>query len=353
VTGLKKLFYKITHWEKWDYRVKYYPLAPVWLWYCLRARSFWWFTPSNPTLTFGGFEGESKREMYEQLPEGKYPRTIYIKASWPFEQAENAMQSCGFNYPFAVKPDVGMMGLMFRKISNRETFEMYHRLMFCDYILQEHIDLPVEVSVFYYRYPGEVHGHITGFIKKEGMQVIGDGTSNLWQLISADDRARFKLPEMRAKHEQHLNRIISKGEVYVLSPSLNLSRGGRLVPLTQLKDEQLLKIFDDLSHFTGSFYYGRYDIKCASIEDLKIGVNYSILEFNGAGAEPHHVYGMGNNIFQAQKILLQHWKILYRISQMNYKKGIGYWKHAEGLEFLKKAKRHFKLLRTVDKQMPV
>lgn len=349
----EKFFYKLTHWEKWDYRVKYYPLYLVWLWYSIKARSACWFTPSNPSLTFGGFEGESKREMYEQLPPGSYPASIYIKPSISFEEAEQLMLTNGFGYPFAVKPDVGMMGFMFRKITNPESFRLYHQKMPAEYILQEHIDYPLEVSVFYYRYPDEQQGHITGFIRKEGMQVTGDGKSTLWQLILKDSRARFRLEEMRSKHAMHLNDIIPAGEVFILSFALNLSRGGRLVPLTHEKDDRLLKVFDDLSHYTKYFYYGRYDIKCASVEDLKQGKNFYILEYNGCGAEPHHVYGMGNNIFQAQRILLQHWKILFKISMINHKKGIAYWRYKDGLKFLREAKSHFKLLGKVDREMPV
>ena len=101
------------------------------------------------------------------------------------------------------------------------------------------------------------------------------------------------------------------GEIYILSYALNLSRGGKLVSLAHEKDDRLLKVFDELSHYTKYFYYGRYDIKCSSIEDLKEGKNFSILEYNGSGAEPHHAYGNGNTLWQAHKIFLHHWKILY------------------------------------------
>src|SRR5450432_4209243 len=110
---LKKTLYIFTHWEKWHYHAKYIPLYPAWLWYSLRAGSFWWFTPSNPTLTFGGFEGESKKEMYRQLPPSIYPRSIYISPSLSFAEAEKLFSDNNFNYPVAVKPDIGMMGFMF------------------------------------------------------------------------------------------------------------------------------------------------------------------------------------------------------------------------------------------------
>ncbi len=78
----------------------------------------------------------------------------------------------------------------------------------------------------------------------------------------------------------------------------------------------VLKLFDGLSHYTKTFYQGRYDIKCASIEDLKQRKNFFILEYNGCGAEPYHIYGNGNNILEAYKIVLQYWKVLYEISQI-------------------------------------
>ena len=112
---------------------KYIPIMPVWGWYCLRARSLWFFTSSNPTISFGGFEGETKREMYEQLPPGSYPKSIYITPAFSFEETERLMQESGFEYPFAVKPDAGMMGFMFRRINNAEELQAYHQKMAVDY----------------------------------------------------------------------------------------------------------------------------------------------------------------------------------------------------------------------------
>jgi hypothetical protein len=346
----KNILFRITHWETWHFQAKYLPLTPAWLWYCLRSGSFWFFTPSNPTLTFGGFEGESKKEMYEQLPPGSYPRTAYISHKATIEEVEKQIDGGNFKYPFAVKPDVGMMGFLFRQIGNADELRQYHEKIPTDYIIQDLITYPIEVSVFYYRFPNEEKGTITGFLKKELMQVTGDGTATLWQLILNYPRVRFRLDEMKSKHEFRLNDIIPAGEIYCLSYALNLSRGGKMVSLAHEKDEKLARLFDDLSHYSKHFYYGRYDIKCASIEDLKEGKNYSILEFNGSGAEPHHIYGNGYNLFQAYKIILHHWNVLYKISRYNHVKGVEYWGFKKGLKFLKEAKKHFKLLKQLDTQ---
>lgn len=347
--NLKKFWYKTIHWETWHYLAKYIPLAPAWLWYCIRARSLWFFTPSNPTLTFGGFEGESKSEMYQQLSKTLYPKSIYISPTVTFEEAEKLIAGNNLFYPFAVKPDAGMMGFMFRKINNAEQFAHYHKIMPVDYIAQHLITYPLEVSVFYYRYPTQENGTITGFLRKEFLQVTGDGKSTLLELILNYPRVRFRIDEMKSKHVNRINDIIPGKEIYVLSYALNLSRGGKLVSLAHEKDERLLKIFDEISHQT-KFYYGRYDIKCASVEDLKQGKNFSILEYNGCGAEPHHIYGNGYTLLQAYKIILHHWNVLYKISRYNYKNGIDYWKFKKGYRFLKNAKKHFKALKQLDEK---
>ena len=338
----------ILNWERWHYHVKYIPLYPAWIWYCLRSGSWWFFTASNPTLTFGGFEGESKKEMYEQLPKGSYPKSIYISPAMEFPEVLTEMQSNNFTYPLVVKPNVGMMGFLFRKIDNTEELKSYHEKVPVDYIIQELVVLPLEVSVFYYRFPGEQKGTITGFLRKELLEVTGDGKSTLGELmLQLLSHPAFKINEWRIKHAEKINDVIPSGEVFRISWVANLSRGGKLIHLSDQKDDALLKIFDELSHYTKHFYYGRYDIKCESIEALKKG-NFSILEFNGSGAEPHHVYGSGNNLLQAYNIILHHWKMLYKISALNNKNGIRYWKFLDGLKFLKRAKKHFALLRKLD-----
>jgi len=321
---------------------------PVWLWHCLRARSFWFFTPSNPTLTFGGFEGESKREMYEQLPLDTYPKSVYILQSMSWDHVFEILKQNRISFPFAAKPDIGMMGFMFRKMEKESDLKNYHEMIMADYIIQDYISFPLEVSVFYYRFPREEKGTITGFLKKEFLSITGDGISTLNDLIENYPRARFRLEEIKLKHREKLKVVIPKGEIYYLSYALNLSRGGKLVSLAHEIDEELLSVFDKLSHYTKQFYYGRYDIKCASVPDLKKGINFSILEYNGCGAEPHHAYGNGNTLFQAYAIFLHHWQILYKISRINRKIGVQPWKFNKGLQHLASAKKYFRRLKALE-----
>ena len=341
---------RLTHWETWDYRVKLVPLLPVWFWHCLRSGSFWFFTSANPTLTFGGFQGERKREMYAQLPRDLYPKTLYLSPDLPVDDAESLVNSQHFTYPFVVKPDEGMMGLLFRKIDTPEQFRRYHQTMPFDYVVQEFIDYPIEVSVFYYRFPDQDSGTITGFVRKEFLEVTGDGQATLLDLMQRYDRTDFRLGEMRAKHADRLHEVIPDGERFCLNYALNLTRGGRLVSLEHEKDAQLLSLFDAISQQAGPFYFGRYDIKCQSIAGLKAGRDVKIIEFNGAGAAPHHVYGNGNSLWQAYKIVLHHWHVLAKISRDNHRRGVANWSFRRGWSFLKASERHVQQLRRLDRQ---
>jgi hypothetical protein len=346
--NIKQYFQKAFNWELWPFYALYAPIGPVWFWYCLRSRSFWFFSSSNPTITFGGFEGESKREMYEQLPPNSHPKTIYILHNLLFDEVKKRVCESGLKYPFIVKPDVGMKGILFRKIENEDQLQKYHNRIPVEYIVQDLVDLPIEVSVFYFRHPTEQNGVITGFIQKELLEVYGDGKSTLWELIVEHPRARHRLEEMKHRHEHRLDRVLPKGQHFYLSYAGNHNRGARFINLQNEIDEQLLKVFDDLSHFTNKFYYGRYDIKCQSIEDLRQGKNYSILEFNGCGAEPNHIYDAGMNLGSAYREILRHWKALYEISKHNHKNGTPYWTFKRGRNFLREAKRHFKMLEKFD-----
>ncbi len=307
----------------------------------------WFFTPSNPTITFGGFEGEGKKEMYEQLPASLVPKTIYIDHTLSNESLIKYVADNGFQYPFIVKPDVGMKGILFRKISSEEQLLRYHERIPVEYIIQDLIELPVEVSVFYYRHPTEAKGTISGFIQKELLQVVGNGIKTLKALIEEHPRAKFRMEEMQGRHGHRLNRILDKDEIFYLSYAGNHNRGARFINLHYEINDEMTEVFDAISHTT-TFYYGRYDIKTSSIDDLKQGKNFQIIEFNGCGAEPNHIYDCEMSLISAYREILKHWKVLYRISKHNHENGISYWSYKKGRDFLKAARRHFALLEKFD-----
>jgi len=344
---LKRFAERLVNWELWPFALIYAPLGPLWLWYAAKAKAFWWFSPANPTLTFAGFDGEGKKEMYDQLPSEFYPQTIYIQPSLSFEEVKKRVAEKELMYPLCVKPEVGLKGLLFRKVDSEEKLKIYHERIGLEYLIQPLVEAPMEVSVFYYRYPNQSNGVISGFLQKEMMHVYGDGKQTLWDLIIQHPKAQYRLEEMRIKHEKMLNTVLPAGEKYILTHAANLNRGARFTNLHKLVDEKLLSVFDPLSHRC-QWYYGRYDLKCNSIEELK-EAKFIILEFNGAGAEPNHVYNSEFSWLGALKVFAHHWKVLYEIGRYNHRyNGVRYWGNSEGRRWMKAAAKHGELLERLD-----
>ena len=78
-------FIKLLHWEYWPFHFVYGPLFPYWFLLCLRARSFFFFNTSNPTIKNGGFMMESKKEIYDLIPFEFYPSTFLFKNATQFD----------------------------------------------------------------------------------------------------------------------------------------------------------------------------------------------------------------------------------------------------------------------------
>jgi hypothetical protein len=348
---VKKIIERITNWEAWPFKLLYAPIAPMWVWYMIKSGAVWFFTPSNPKITFGGMDGEPKKEMYDLLPKESYPATFNVLPQQSFAAVKELLWQSNIQYPFIVKPEVGCQGILFRKIDKEAELLNYHSKIPVEYIVQEMVHYPMEVSVFYIRHPKQPKGIVTGFLHKIPLQVIGNGKDTLEQLVMHHPKAQKRMGEMHSKHKQRWDEVIPAGEKYMLSYAANHNRGAHFIDLKEHIDDKLVSIFDTISHNINDFFYGRYDIMCSSVEDLKNGKNFAILEYNGCGAEPNHFYDTGYTLPGAYKEILKHWKALYEICKYNSRQGIKPWPFQKGRQFIDEIKSHFKLIREADEKI--
>jgi len=289
--------------------------------------------------------------MYDLLPVELYPTTFTALPEQDFDSVKEALQKSGITYPFIVKPEIGCQGILLRKIDNEEEFLAYHTDVPVEYIVQRLVDYPMEVSVFYIRHPKEEKGRVTGFLHKIPLQVVGDGVHTLEQLVQQHPKGNKRMGEMHSKHKDKWNEVIVNGEKYMLSYAANHNRGAHFIDLKEHIDDRLVANFDTLSHRVNDFFYGRYDIMCTNVEDLKNGKNFTILEYNGCGAEPNHFYDTGYTLFGAYREILKHWKALYTICRYNSKQGIKPWPYQKGRKFMQQTSIFFKMMREADARM--
>ena len=329
---MRLFFHKLTHWEYWPFHIVYIPIYFLWAFYALKARSIFFFNASNPTITNGGFIMESKKEIYDLIPQKYYPKTEFIKENENFELVDQILQQSNIKYPFIVKPDIGLRGSAVKKINSLEELKEYHSKANFDYLLQDLIPFKNEIGIFYVRFPNENQGKITGIVSKEFLIVIGDGKSSIRTLLKQNPRFELQLKTLEKEFGKTLENILPVSESLNLVPYGNHCRGAKFIDGHGLITPKLNQVINEMCLQINGFYFGRMDLMYNSIEELEEGKNFQLVEINGAGSEPTHIYDPKHSIFFAWKELARHITYMYQISVENHKNGHPYLPHKAGME---------------------
>lgn len=319
---LRKILIRLSHWEYWNSTIVYLPLYPYWLWLSIKSGSIDFLTATNPTIKNGGYIMESKNDVYHLLPKDTYPTTIYFKSINLINDIQSLITQSALNYPLIAKPDYGEKGIAVKKISTPKELEEYVAKMSIPFLIQECIPYDNEVGIFYWRMPNEDKGQISGIVSKEQVIIVGDGVKTIEQLVVSNDRYFLQLEQVRQTYPKQMQDVLSKGASMVLIPYGNHARGSKFTDISDKITNNLTDTINKLCKQIDGFYYGRLDIRYNTWEELEEGKNYSIIELNGSGSEPTHIYDPKHSIIDAWRIILQHWNILYRISKANRKLGV-------------------------------
>lgn len=288
---------------------------------------------------------ESKKEVYDLIPFEYYPATLLFKTSSSTQEILALIKQRNLKYPLIGKPDIGMKGMMVKKLENEKELLSYAENSKVDFLIQEFVPFKNEIGIFYYRYPNEERGHISGIVRKELLTVTGDGISTVEQLLLKNKRAVLQLPTLRIKEKEKMNIILQKEEELIIVPYGNHVRGAKFLDDSSLIDEELTNTIDSICKKVNGFYFGRLDIRYKDWEELKRGKNFSIIELNGSGSEPTHIYDPRHSVFWAWGEIAKHWKILYRVSKLNHQlQNTPYMTTRMGLDMFKQNSEYVKLL---------
>ncbi|MFV5702521.1 D-alanine--D-alanine ligase [Flavobacterium sp. XS2P12] len=329
---MKLLFHKITHWEYWPFQIVYIPIYFLWAFYSLKAKSIFFFNAANPTIKNGGFMMESKKAIYDLIPQRYYPKTELIKEGTSLEEILKAIQFSGIKYPLIAKPDIGLRGSGVKKIDTVADLKRYAEKANFDFVVQDLIPFENEVGIFYVRYPHEKMGKITGIVSKEFLIITGDGIVTVEQLIKKNPRYELQLKVLRQEYGKKLLEVLPKGEKLNLVPYGNHARGAKFIDGSHWITPKLSETINEMCLQIPGFYFGRLDVMYTTLEDLEQGKNCSIVELNGAASEPTHIYDPKHSLLFAWKELARHITYMYEISVENYKAGNVYLSHKQGMK---------------------
>ena len=316
-------FTKLRRWEYWPIWLTNIPLIFIWLYFAMRSGKLFFFSAVNPVIETGGVFGESKINILRRMPQEYIPLTIQIpKGNLNFQFIKSQIQIHQLSYPVIFKPNIGERGFMVSKIFNESEIQSYLSEFNGDLQIQELVDLPLELSVMYNRLPGAKEGAVTSICIKKNLSVVGDGKSSIEQLMQNYHRARLQLQRFKIDQPKLMDQVLPDGEELELEPIGNHSRGTTFLNGNKYIDETITKTFDQLGLYMHDIYYGRFDLKCNSIEELRNGVNFKILEFNGVAGEPAHIFDPAFPVWKAYRDIYRHWKVIYQIAKIQIKKGI-------------------------------
>ncbi len=311
---------RVRGWEFWPPWLFYLPVVAWGAWLAVKYRSLTVFTAANPAFPDGGLVGESKSEILGAIGDrARVARTGVaggggVGGGGGDGRAGNLAAAVG-GLPVVVKPDVGERGAGVAIVRSEEELAARLAVRGPRLIVQEYVP-GEELGVFYYRFPGEEHGRIFGITEKRQPVVTGDGRRSLGDLILDDRRLRCQHRVFARTLGAGLDRIPAEGEEVVLEERGNHCFGCEFRDGAHLETPALAAAIDEVSRSIDGFFFGRYDIRGNSMEDIRAG-RFKVIELNGVSSEATNIYDPRGTLRAAYGTLFRQWELAFRIGAAN------------------------------------
>jgi len=313
---------------------------PTWVCYIsVRIFCFWkmffawnplWFTATNPWFPLGGLYPSSKWDILKQLPHQRAPKTICLEWEQLTKKSiHEELLKKELSFPIIIKPDNGLRGLGVEIFHTSQEFEenidtyITQQQKRWAWLIQEYIDDPLEIGVFYIRDPKTNKGKITGIVQKEFLSIQWDGKARFSELVHAHPRAKYHIDLLSKQYAASWNNVIKAWEEHTIVEIWTHSRWSTFIDISTAITPELETLFDTISWYISWFHYGRYDVRTKSIAWLLAG-EFKIIELNPTYGEPTHMYDPSYTFYTQQKILLSHRGLMYTIAKNNHKHGVSY-----------------------------
>jgi hypothetical protein len=152
-------------------------------------------------------------------------------------------------------------------------------------------------------------------------EVTGDGVSTVRQLILQHPRAKAFTKVYFKRNGHILNRVLANDERLKLVSLGNHVRGCACEDACHLITPAMDSMFDGIAKEIPGFFVGRFDVRFESIEKLRAGTGFAIVEYNGASGEPIHMWDPRTKMLDTYAGLFSHVRYLYAIGAENLARG--------------------------------
>lgn len=322
---LKRTMARSYQWEFWPSWLFYLPILPYFLWLALRHGGIRTITAANPGILAGGIVEESKADILAQLP-----------AQWvlDFERVERGvvasrvagvrqvMSDKGWNFPLILKPDNGYRGASVKLVHSIEEAAAYLSTHDEAILVQVYHPGPGEAGIFYYRLPGEAHGHIYSITHKVFPEIVGDGVRTIEELVWQHPRYSLQAPVFLERYARRRHNVLPAGERMRLAMAGNHCQGTKFEDGSWIITPPLEERMDAIARAFKGFYFGRFDVRYRDLEAFKRGEDLAVVELNGVTSEPTNLYDPRFSLRKAYAILMGAWRLGFEIGAANRAAGV-------------------------------
>jgi hypothetical protein len=307
---------------------------PVWAWVAwlaLRHGGLRLPLVANPSFPAGGLVGESKTAVLDLVgPAGRpwfAPHTHLVRGrgavAGDVALALARAEAAGIGFPMVAKPDLGCRGAGVRPVADEAELAAYLEAFpgGARVVVQELVPHQAEAGVFWVRLPGEERGRIISLTLKYFPHVVGDGATSLEGLIRADPRAGQLAHLYLGRHRARLHEILPAGQAFRLAFAGSHSRGAIFRDGTAWVTEAMEARFGAIAASIPEFWFGRFDVRFETIEALRAGEGFRVVEVNGAGAEATHIWDSRMALTDAYRSLFRQWSLLWEVGARNRARG--------------------------------
>jgi hypothetical protein len=338
----KKWFIRLTHKEFWDMPYLYPLIVFSYPYWAFRAKSWLFFTAANPGIETGGMTGESKAKINDMIPPQYRPKNLLISAIETRNIWQQRLENSGIAFPLIAKPVVGARGLMVEKIHNIHDLEAHITRFGVDFMIEEFVDYPIEAAVLYWKNPITEQSGISSITIKKFLTVKGNNKDTVRDLLKQCFRGILQIERLDKEKPTLMAYIPKCGEEILVEPIGNHCRGTMFLNGNQLINDNMVKAFDTIQSHLDDCYFYRLDLKTPSIDDLQNGRNIKILEINGVGSEPAHIYDPNYPLWKIWRDTWLMWRKIYEIGEANHFLGTPYQTYSEFKEYVKTQDRYVK-----------
>lgn len=328
--GRRRLFGTWLRWSRWEFWppwLAYPPIVLAILWFGVRYRGFTLFTACNPAIDASGVIGERKHAILDGLRHGapeRVARYVLVRAGESSdarrERAHAWLAAEAITFPVVLKPDAGQRGTGVVFIDDARDLDARLDALVVDSLLQECVTGP-EYGVFYARRPGSPQGTIISITIKELPYVEGDGVRTLEDLILDDARAVAMADAYIDRFGPRVASVPARGERVRLVDVGTHCRGAVFLDGRDLATTALREEIDRIARGFAGFYFGRFDVRAASPDDLRGAGAFKVIELNGVTSEATHVYDPAIGIGEAYRTLIEQWRLAFEIGAENRRAG--------------------------------